>query len=333
MPVADYYIYLPVNDLELVGVANKWKTEAEKKSKQTKTYEVIIRTSTGLGKWASRKVHGGILRNISPGATVYVLAHGYSAGKTITGPEAAARGLLSMYGGIYSYLQKHYSQACQECEEQKLAAPEEGNAALDAALDDDDNYQKVVGIFAKYVEGGNSKITLERPGAIQIGGRRANGSHKTYSPAEFFSHLRKEELPQVPRLKIFACNTGITPKNQTSSFAEQLYELMKNTYRHTRVFGYLGALNARYGPQSVPKNGQFPDKSSEIWGQFHKSSGDYVEGYRKGVRIVKPTTRGVLKWGSTNQDQIPAHVLRVEFPGGQSVSGNMLMQEDESKPF
>jgi hypothetical protein len=332
--MADHYIYLPVYDMELVGVAQKWKKGADEKWNGQKTYQVIERPQTGLSKWYARKKHGGVLKNVPPTATVYVLAHGYSEGRNIAGPEAEARSTLSHYGGIYNWLQKKYPLACAACEKQGYADPKKGDKALEDALEDEDAYDEIVKIFAAEMKGGKTTISLERPGAMRIGGTRPNGKTKLYSAAQFFNHLKKEELPQVPKLKIFACNTGITPKNETRSFAEQLYEDMKTAYPHTKVYGYLGAVNASYGPQSVPKNGKIPDKASELWGEFHKTSGGgYTEDRHKGARVLKQHTREVIMWGSSNQEDVPAHVLRVEFPGGKSVTGDMLVQEDGSKPF
>lgn len=332
--MATHYVYLPVYDLELANVANGWKRDAKQYS--NKDYEIIIRQATGLSKWYSRKKEGGILRNIPATATVYVLAHGFSAGRTITGTEAQARALLSLYGENYPYLKKRYAQACEDCEKNGLVNLEKGDDALEDALEDNQKYQQVVNFFAAQIKpDGKTAITLERPGALRIGGTRPNGTTKIYSPTEFFNHLRKEELPRVPKLKIFACNTGITARGETQCFAEQLYEAMKTDYPTTRVFGYLGAVTASYSYQRPPHgDGEVPDNSSEIWGQFHKSgAGGFTEGRHKGVRMVKPSEREVVMWGSSNQEQIPAHVLRVEFPGGKSVSGDMLMQENESKPF
>ena len=331
--MANYYIYLPVYDLQLAKVARDWKRDSKRYA--DKDYEIIIRQTTGFKKWVSRKVYGGALKNIDPAATVYVLAHGYSAGKSITGPEAEARSLLSTFGSNYGYLKKHFETACSEVEDAGYADPKEGDAALEAALEDDEAYKAVVELFAKHVgDGPKSTITLERPGAIRIGGSRPDGSAKLYSPAELFRNLRKEGLPQVPKLKIFACNTGIIARNETWSFAEQLYELMKNDYPSTRVFGYLGAVNAGFGPQKSAKDdGKIPEKASEVWEQFHDSGGEYTNKRGKGVRIVRPTVHKVLVWGSSDMEQIPAHVLRVEFPGGQSIAGDMLTQENEAKPF
>jgi hypothetical protein len=211
--MADYYIYLPVYDLELAKVARSWKTSGEEKSQ--KTYEIIERRSTGFKKWVSRKVMRGALKNVAPVATVNVLAHGYSAGKEITGPEAEARSVLSKHGGNYEYLKKQYPEACQACEKDGYADPKDGYEALEDALDDDASYKKVVKLFTEYMDAvGAATITIERPGALRIGGTRPDGSSKTYAPGDFYRRLKREKLPQVPRLKIFACNTGITPQNE-----------------------------------------------------------------------------------------------------------------------
>jgi hypothetical protein len=332
-PVADYYIYLPVYDLDLAKVAQKWKTGGEEKTQ--KTYEVIERRSTGFKKWVSRKIMRGALKNVPPVATVYVLAHGYSAGRNITGLEVEARAKLSEYGADnYSYLKNRYPKACEACEKEGYADPKDGDTALDAALDDDASYDAVVKLFASSMEKENATIVLERPGALKIGGTRPDGSSRTYTPADFYKHLKKEKLPQVPRLKIFACNSGISPLNETRSFAEQLYELMKTDYPNTKVYGYLGALNGVYGAHPAHKNGQIPANSSEIWGEFHQDGGNsYGQEKSKGVRIIKPDTREVVAWGSTNQEEIPAHILRVEFPGGKSITGDMVMQDYKDMPW
>jgi hypothetical protein len=325
----DYYIYLPVNDLQLVKVAQDWKKDSKK------NIEIIIRESTGFKKFASRAIFGGILKNVPAGSTVYVLAHGYSAGRAATGSEAQARSILSTYGGNYPYLKKHFPDACLEIEKQGYANSAEGSTALEAALDDNTSYDAVVQILAKDIKDpSNVTINIESPGAIAIGGTRPDRSTKTYSPSDFFRNLSKEALPQVARLKIFSCYSAISGANETSSFAEQLYNLMKSDYPNTRVFGYLGATKATYQSQKVAKTGQVPANASEIWGEFHQEGSDArTSKPSKGVRMVEPGFSKVVMWGSRNQEFVPAHLLRVEFPGGQSVKGNMKMQEDESKPF
>jgi hypothetical protein len=327
--MAKYYIYLPVNDLQLVKIANDWKKDSNK------DMEVIVRESQGFKKAVSRTLFGGILKNVAPNSTLYVLAHGFSAGQMVSGPEAEARSILSTYGGIYTWLQKRFPAACTEWELQGYADASNGSAALEAALDDDASYSAVVKILAGHITGPtNVTITVDKPGAIRIGGTRPDGSTKTYSASQFFSNLTKETMPQVAKLKIFACNTGITAPNETSCFAEQLYGFLRGTYPNIRVFGYLGATKANYSAQNTPANGQIPANASDIWNQFHVNGpSTYTTKKCKGARMVQPAFSKVVAWGSSNQDFVPAHVLRVEFPGGQSVTGDMKVQENEAVPF
>lgn len=322
--MANYYIYLPVNDLGLVAVAAKWVTDSKK------DMEVIVRKSQGAKKTMARD-RGGKLRNVTPTSTVYVLAHGFSAGREVTGAQAAARKVLS--GLDYEGLQKRYPKACEEIEANGYANLKLGYNALVDALDDDDTYEEIVKIVAKYVTNTKGQLEISRPAAIAIGGTRPDGTTKTYTATAFYAVLRSEELPQVPRLKIFACNSGITPAQGTTSFAETLYESMKVDYPNTRVFGYLGAVSADYSTQKTFAGGNIPDNSSEIWKQFHKGDGKYEDKATKGVRMVEPSFKKIVEWGSSNQEFIPAHVLRVEFPGGQTVRGDMKMQEDDAKPW
>jgi hypothetical protein len=310
-----YYIYLPVKDLGLMDVADQWAR------KSPKIMEVIV-----------HKSGGSTLKKINPASTVYVLAHGSSVGYSVKGPEAAARVALSDLD--YSGLKKRFPKASEELE--KLGYS--NNDALTDALKDDNKYEEILEIVSQNVPGieNNKSLDSYQPGAVAIGGKRADGKSKRYTAKEFYKLLQRERLPQVPRLKIFACNAGITPAQGTCSFVESLYEYMKDAYPTTTFFGYLGAVTANYYQKQVFNEGKIPENTSEIWKRFHAPGGEFQKKLTKGVKIVEPNYKKIVRNGTgatANYEFIPAHALRVEFPGGQTVRNDMRIYEDDAKPW
>jgi hypothetical protein len=108
---------------------------------------------------------------------------------------------------------------------------------------------------------------------------------------------------------------------------------MKTDYPGTRVFGYLGAVSTVYGKQNTFKEeGEIPENFSELWGRFHNHSGNLQATRTKSARIIQPGYKKIVgNQNGSNYEFIPAHVLRVEFPGGQTVRSGMWIQEDGTR--
>jgi hypothetical protein len=334
------YVYLPVYDLQLLGEANKfveYKRQHNPADKNYQVVEVITRKRAGWIKPAARKLGGGVLSNMIPGSVLYTLAHGMSSGERVTGPEAWARSILSDQAD-YTFWKGLLPELCNEARLRGLADAGEGKGAFDQALQNEDDYETLVKMFAHHYSvktAANSKwleennlgdppgkgIHVSRPGALYIGGTRTDGTKKRYSATEFAQHLKAEGLPtHLTKLKLFCCNAGIVAEEQNYSFAEQVYASLKVEYRDLRVYGYLGSLTFEHDLTYAPSNGDMEqvNRARDIWTQFHGTKNVVAE-LHKGVRLVNNSLKTVTSKISADQYLIRAKSLRVEFPGGRTV--------------